>query len=128
MIYICHGVNLADILLLQYDQVGFSLTQTSPISMMPVEVLAEIFNSENKAFQKVADNKHNCIVPLKTEGQWVVLFFLGSKKILLVKEYLISSINVSFAGKHITAKSSYNMIPIWVVFDRVFWLMCALNN
>ena len=47
---------------------------------MPFEVLAEIFNSESRAFQKVADEKHNCIVPLNRGGHWVVLFFLGNTK------------------------------------------------
>ena len=46
--------------------------------LIPLEVLAEIFNSESRAFQKVADEKHNCIVPLNTRGHWVVLFFLGN--------------------------------------------------
>ena len=103
--------------------------QYSIVYPMPFEVLAEIFNSESRAFQKVADEKYNCIVPLNTGGHWVVLFFLGNtKKIYYLdsfgnpprKDNLISPINVSFAGKHITAKSSYNMIPISVVFDAVF--------
>ena len=42
-----------------------------------------------------------------------------------MKEYLISSINVAFAGKHITAKSNYKMIPASVVFGAVFSLMCV---
>ena len=46
--------------------------------LIPLEVLAEIFNSESRAFQKVADEKHNCIVPLNTRGHWVVLFSLGN--------------------------------------------------
>ena len=36
----------------------------------------------------------------------------------------MSSIKVSFCGKHITARSSYNMNPISVVFGAVFSLMC----
>ena len=36
--------------------------------LMPIEVLAEIFNSESRAFQKVADEKHNYIVPLNKGG------------------------------------------------------------
>ena len=36
----------------------------------------------------------------------------------------MSSIKVSFCGKHITARSSYNMNPISVVFGAVFLLMC----
>ena len=36
--------------------------------LMPVEVLDEIFNSESRAFQKVADEKHNYIVPLNKGG------------------------------------------------------------
>ena len=45
---------------------------------MPFGVLAEIFNSESRNFQNVADEKHNCVVPLNTGGHWVVLFFLGN--------------------------------------------------
>ena len=47
---------------------------------MPFEVLAEIFSSKSRTFQKVADEKHNCIVPLNTRGHWVVLLFLGNTK------------------------------------------------
>ena len=54
--------------------------QYSIMYPMPFEVLAEIFNFECRAFQKVADKKHNCIVPLNTGGHWVVLFFLGNRK------------------------------------------------
>ena len=36
--------------------------------LMPDEVLDEIFNSESRAFQKVADEKHNYIVPLNKGG------------------------------------------------------------
>ena len=111
--------------------------QYSIVYPMPFEVLAEIFNSESRAFQKVADEKYNCIVPLNTGGHWVVLFFLGNtKKIYYLDSFgnppreriLNLSINASFAGKHITAKSSYNIIPVSVVFGAVFSSMCALNT
>ena len=108
---------------------------------MPIEVLAEIFNSESKAFQKVAEEKHNCIVPLNTVEHWVVLFFLGNIKkiplirleILLVKEYLILSINVSFAGKHITVKLQYDSYQcgVWCSFFVdvcVCVCVCVLNT
>ena len=104
---------------------------------MPLEILAEIFNSESKAFQKVADEKHNCIAPLNSGGHSVVLFSRETQRkyitlirleITQVKEYLISSINVSFTGIHITTKLSYNMIPISVVFRAVFSLMYVLNT
>ena len=45
-----------------------SRNQYSIMNPMPVEVLVEILNCESKVFQKVADEKHNCIVPLNTGG------------------------------------------------------------
>ena len=57
--------------------------QCSIMYTMPVEVLGEIFNSESKAFQKVADEKHNCVIPLNTGGHWVVLFFGKHKENIL---------------------------------------------
>ena len=111
--------------------------QCSVMYSMPFEVLAEIFNSESRAFQKVADKKHNYMVRLTTWGPWAVLFLLGNtKKIYYLDSFgnppreriLNLSINASFAGKHITAKSSYNIIPVSVVFGAVFSSMCALNT
>ena len=47
---------------------------------MPVEVLAEILNCESKAFQKVADEKHNCVVPLNIGGHQGSTIFGGKHK------------------------------------------------
>ena len=107
-----------------------SRDQYSLMYPITVEVLPKIFNSESEAFQKDPDEKHYYAVPLNTGRHGVALFFLGNTKkiyslirleILPVKEYLILSIKVSFAWKHITAKSSYNMIAISVVFGAVFF-------
>ena len=111
--------------------------QYSIMYPMPFEVLAEIFNSESRAFQKVADEKQNCIVPLNTGGNWVVLFFLGNtKKIYYLdsfgnppSERIVNLVNKRFfCWETHHSQTKYNMIPISVVFGAVFLLMCLLST
>ena len=36
-----------------------------------------ILNSKSKVFEKVSQTSHNCIFPLNTGSNWVVLLFCG---------------------------------------------------